>query len=435
MLYPKLVVLLLASFSKEFSEATGQCGLVNRTEHGLDKVCGYEFTAQYDYKHHFTSASRAVPTLIRLLKNCSATVNTMICSLFVPRCEEDIPGPYLPCRAVCYDYATRCRDVIAEKGLQWTVAMCDILPERDDPNTKLGYRGRCFTPPNFKDSGKTYKHNCSDIVVPACKGIPGYTQTVVSEAIQRRYQKYIDGTIGQRTNGTCYEKRKEIVCAENLPGCIDGSAAFLCRDTCEKFFNTCKSPFFYEIDMCMEFPSRESTPKSASVCKQTHWPRAENWNFSATPTGQPVTAPTEGVMTSFSRSPTTSSSHGLEGITKHTEKQLPGIHARKSIKDEDSKTNKVAIGLIATFIVLLVIAIGIVGVLFYRKKRRSRQFDYQKQILYSEGKADEFEIFTWYFLMFFIKPLSYSWWDWKLFFYMHGSVFLASYTYVQMISF
>lgn len=133
-----------------------------------------------------------------------------------------------------------------------------------------------------------YKHNCSDIVVPACKGIPGYTQTVVSEAIQRRYQRYIDGTIGLRTNGTCYEKRKEIVCAENLPGCIDGSAAFLCRDTCEKFFNTCKSPFFYEKDMCMEFPSRESTPKSASVCKQTHWPRAENWNFSATPTGMNI---------------------------------------------------------------------------------------------------------------------------------------------------
>ena len=37
--------------------------------------------------------------------------------------------------------------------------------------------------------------------------------------------------------------------------------------------------------MCMEFPRRESTPKSVSVCKQTHWPRVENWNFSATPTG------------------------------------------------------------------------------------------------------------------------------------------------------
>ena len=130
-----------------------------------------------------------------------------------------------------------------------------------------------------------YKHNCSDIVVPACQGIPGYTKTVVSEAIQRRYQNHIVNTIGQGTNSTCQEKRKEIVCAENLPGCIDGSAAFLCRDTCEKFFNTCKSPFFYGIDMCMEFPSRETTPKSASICKQTHWPRAENWDFRANPTG------------------------------------------------------------------------------------------------------------------------------------------------------
>lgn len=407
MLRPKIfVVLLLATCLKEFSEAKGQCGLVNRTQSGLARVCGYKYTALYDFDHHFRSASRAVPSLINLLNNCSATVNTMICSLFVPRCEEDIPGPYLPCRAVCYDYATKCQDVIEAKGLQWTVAMCDILPERDDPNTKLGYRGRCFYPPHFTDSGKKYKHNCSNIVIPACQGIPGYTQTVVSEAIQRRYQHHIINTIGKDTNSTCHKKRKEIVCAENLPGCINGSAAFLCRDTCDKFFNACKSPFFYEKDMCMEFPSRETTSKSASVCKQTHWPRAENWDFRANPTGRPITASTKDSMTTLSRGPTAPSSHVPEGIIHHggsinlgteeplTVKGLPGIHARKSQKDKKTDTSKVAIGLIVTFIVLLVIAIGIVGVLFYMKKRRSRDFDYQKQILYSEDKADEFEIFT-----------------------------------------
>ena len=28
--------------------------------------------------------------------------------------------------------------------------MCDILPERDNPDTTKGYRERCFTPANFK---------------------------------------------------------------------------------------------------------------------------------------------------------------------------------------------------------------------------------------------------------------------------------------------
>lgn len=152
--HPKLfAVLLLASFCEEFALAKQQCGLVNRTQAGLEKICGYEYTALYDYDHHFSSASRAVPSLVNLLGNCSEMINTMICSLFVPRCKEDIPGPYLPCRGVCYDYATKCKKSIQLKGLEWTVAMCDILPERDDPQTQLGYRGRCFTPPNFKDSG------------------------------------------------------------------------------------------------------------------------------------------------------------------------------------------------------------------------------------------------------------------------------------------
>lgn len=167
-------LLFSAMFCMGFSRAEPQCGLVNRTIAGLEKLCGYEYTAYYDYDHHFGSASNAVTSLSRLLGNCSSTVNTMICSLFVPRCSEEIKGPYLPCRAVCHDYATKCRDVILNKGLEWTVAMCDILPVRDNPRTTKGYRERCFTPPNFKDSGKSkftsaayqnlgHKENCSPL--------------------------------------------------------------------------------------------------------------------------------------------------------------------------------------------------------------------------------------------------------------------------------
>lgn len=138
-----------------FTHAELQCGPVNKTKAGMEKICGYESTATFDYHHHFSSASHAIKSLIHVLGNCSNSVNTMICSLFLPRCTEEIRGPYLPCRAVCHHYAAECKDVIGRNGLEWTVAMCDILPERDNPHAVHDYRERCFTPPNFKDSGKS----------------------------------------------------------------------------------------------------------------------------------------------------------------------------------------------------------------------------------------------------------------------------------------
>ena len=126
-----------------------------------------------------------------------------------------------------------------------------------------------------------YTHNCSDIVIPACQGIPGYTKTVVSEEMQRKYSGWMARRINYRPNDTCSELRKEIMCAENVPACIDNTAGFLCRENCYKFFNKCATPFFYSIDMCMEFPKRVNTSKELVICKQTHWPRAENWKLEA----------------------------------------------------------------------------------------------------------------------------------------------------------
>lgn len=137
-----------------FSCAERQCQPINKTISDLHIQCGYNLTARFDYENHFHSASRAIASLRFLLKNCSKFVDIMMCSLFLPRCTEDIKGPYLPCRGVCYQFATDCQDIIHAKGLEWTVAMCDILPEKDNPATTKGYRERCFTPPNFiKDNG------------------------------------------------------------------------------------------------------------------------------------------------------------------------------------------------------------------------------------------------------------------------------------------
>lgn len=147
--------LLVSSFLLGFSYSEPQCQRINKTISDLHIQCGYNLTARFEYDQHFDSASRAIGSLKSVLKNCSAFVNIMMCSLFLPRCTEDIKGPYLPCRGVCHDYANDCKDIISSRGLEWTVAMCDILPVKDNPQTTKGYRERCFTPPNYRDSGKS----------------------------------------------------------------------------------------------------------------------------------------------------------------------------------------------------------------------------------------------------------------------------------------
>lgn len=69
------------------------------------------------------------------------------------------------------------------------------------------------------------------------------------------------------------------------------------------------------------------------------------------------------------------------------------MHARGQQPEGKTSSSKLIIGLVLTFILILLIAIGIVGFFIYRRKK-SHQFDYQKQVLYSEDKAEEFEIFT-----------------------------------------
>lgn len=250
------IFLPFAIFFTGVSCAEQHCDQINKTIPNLHLHCGYNLTARYTHGHHFNSASRAIISLKNVLKNCSLFVDTMICSLFLPRCTEEISGPYLPCRGVCYDFANDCNEIIRTRGLEWTVAMCDILPEKDNPKTTKGYRERCFTPPNYIVSGKN-KSNKAD-------GIP--------------------------TNSTDKSSTSD------------------------------------------ENPSTTTDIPSPAV----------------------------------------------KGLQK--DKRSPG-------------PNKLLVGCMVTFAFLILIVLGVVGFVWYRRKK-VRQFDYQKQVLYSEDREDEFQIFT-----------------------------------------
>ena len=149
------VVVVVVVYPVGSSRAEPQCRQISETfpQFDIDKIqCGYNYTVSWPFRSSLLTYMMHVK---RLLKNCSPFVDVMVCSLFLPRCTEEIKGPYLPCRGVCYDYANDCKDVLEMKEMESTAALCDLLPEKDNPRTTKGYKERCFTPPNYRDSGRS----------------------------------------------------------------------------------------------------------------------------------------------------------------------------------------------------------------------------------------------------------------------------------------
>ena len=130
-----------------------------------------------------------------------------------------------------------------------------------------------------------YKHGCFDIVIPLCQGIPGFNETVVPTNVQREKAFWLRSLIYRNSNESdrCIALRKEMFCVDHLMPCVNGGLGYLCRDRCLNFFNTCRTPFSFGSDMCMEFPRREGTPIQSSICSVTHWPRAQNWQIPENP--------------------------------------------------------------------------------------------------------------------------------------------------------
>ena len=131
-----------------------------------------------------------------------------------------------------------------------------------------------------------FRSNCTNVVTPICKGIPGYTTTQVSQDAQRNKSRlFLRYQINMHPNESddCITLRKEFVCMNFLPPCVDGVVGSLCQDRCVKFFNTCKNQFQLDQDICFEFPRRANSSAESSVCKSAHWPRAQNWELPENP--------------------------------------------------------------------------------------------------------------------------------------------------------
>ena len=62
---------------------------------------------------------------------CSKYLDTILCSIFVPKCVEDIYSPILPCKRVCEDFVRDCELKVDSERIEWIKGLCRycLLPQ------------------------------------------------------------------------------------------------------------------------------------------------------------------------------------------------------------------------------------------------------------------------------------------------------------------
>lgn len=111
---------------------------------------GYRLTARFPdvdgQPYQDVQASR-LGIYIPLLQTCSEFASTILCSLYVPKCEEGRKKPWIPCRKVCTKFVGDCFRLLPKAGLTGMfTALCDLLPDDKNPSQN------CFYPPNFPNT-------------------------------------------------------------------------------------------------------------------------------------------------------------------------------------------------------------------------------------------------------------------------------------------
>lgn len=111
---------------------------------------GYGSTARFPdvdgQPYQDVQASR-LNIYIPLLTSCSKFASTILCSLYVPKCEESQRKPLVPCRKVCTNFVGECLDTLRIAGLAGMfTALCDLLPDENILSKN------CFYPWKFNDT-------------------------------------------------------------------------------------------------------------------------------------------------------------------------------------------------------------------------------------------------------------------------------------------
>lgn len=135
-------VLLVAKLA--ISESTSECRKVDENKFPNCVTHGFTMTSEHLASNFYTETySKIINNMTAKLNGCSKYTSYILCSLYIPRCKENMLGPLLPCREVCEEFARGCSNQMNSNGLNWLKPLCSLLPSKMKSGT-------CFIPPDFK---------------------------------------------------------------------------------------------------------------------------------------------------------------------------------------------------------------------------------------------------------------------------------------------
>ena len=149
--YAVMICLIVMKSSR--SQSVQKCRQLDKVKFPVCFKDGFNSTSLYlaDSSFYAETYSKIIKDITGKLGDCSNYTGYILCSLYVPRCKENMPGPWLPCREVCEEFVEGCRDQMNSNGLNWLKPLCTLLPKKHRRKTD----DICFMPPDFKRSTKS----------------------------------------------------------------------------------------------------------------------------------------------------------------------------------------------------------------------------------------------------------------------------------------
>lgn len=232
---------------------------------------GYPLTARFLDVNGTAYQDFQAPRLdlyISLLQTCSAHASTILCSLYVPKCEENRTDSQPPCYQVCAKFVRECQSLLTKAGLAglFTV-LCETLPDGNSNSNE------CFYPLNFKQSssgGSKPAPMCYNVVDPVCKKHLHYDKTVIPTNLQTGEETLFKPII----NSKCSAEMEKFICYAQFSPCnVNQPTQIPCKSLCDRIQKDCWKEFNEArllLPHCDYVYPDYDNPKD--ICEVKKWP-------------------------------------------------------------------------------------------------------------------------------------------------------------------